>query len=132
MILASIAAMLYLGSLGLPALLFERHEPLPGYHVLLWGWWGILAGSIAWFANPAIFLAARMFLRGRLRLASVLSLVATLLSATSPYAKEWWFSEAAGTRIIGLGLGFRLWVASFVVSLLAIGVAWMQRRRHEV
>jgi hypothetical protein len=124
MALAFVAAALYLASLFLPALTFESREPLPGYHVLLWGWWGLFAESLAWFANPLLFIAGLKFLRGRFGLSLVWGFVAANFSVTSFFAKEWCFSEAAGTRITGLGMGFHVWCA----SLVAVVLAFAQRR----
>ena len=115
LIFVGIAALLFGASLVAPTLIFERREPLPGYQVFFWGWWGILAGSIAWYANVFLVFAARYYFKGYPGRAVVFGVAAILLAATSPFAKEWWFSEAAGTRIVGLGLGYKFWLASIAV-----------------
>ena len=40
------------------------------------------------------------------------------LGLTSFQAQEWWFNEGSSTPILGLGLGFQIWLLSFLVLLV--------------
>jgi hypothetical protein len=104
----------------MPTLLFEHHGPVLGATVLAWGWWGIIAGSVAWYANVALAIAVYFYWRGVPGRSLSCILVALALGVTSHWAKEWWFSEASGTRIVGLGIGYAIWFASMVIFAIAV------------
>jgi hypothetical protein len=131
-LLVALAALaLYFTALCLPTILFERTQPLIGYYILLWGWWGILAGSLAWYANIVLLFAARYYFKGRSGRAAAAACIALGLAATAPLAREWWFTEAGGTQISGLGLGYRFWLGSIALFVLATFLAlfpWSARR----
>jgi hypothetical protein len=123
---ASIAC--YVAALCSPALLFADHPPVRGITALLWGWWGIIKGDFPWFANPLYFGAVVLAWRGHLLLAIPLSAAAIVVGWRSVEVKEWFFNEAGGTPIAGLGIGFSFWIASFAV--LTVGTAavkWLVR-----
>jgi hypothetical protein len=123
LMIAGVALVFFVASLFSPALHFARRNPVLGYEVLMWGGWGPLAGSFAWFANPLLVAAGVCLLRGRAGKALALSLLSACFAATSPLAKEWWFSEAGGTPIAGLGVGFHLWAAAIATLAVAAVVA---------
>lgn len=115
----ALACMTYGSSLLIPSILFKNHVPLLGYEVLLAGWWGVLEGNFAWYANPLFALAALKLMRGNTIGPTIYSFLGVALALTSPHAKQWWFSEAAGTPIAGLGSGYRVWLLSLTILLCA-------------
>lgn len=127
MAIAVTATGVYLYSLFLPALLFERSAPLSGYKVLMLGWLGLLQADLAWYANPLLFFAFRSFLKGYPGRAAALGFVALALGATAPLARLWWFSEAVGTKILALGEGYGFWMASIALFICAALVSLFRR-----
>lgn len=113
-----ISGSIYVCSMPLPALLFERHEPLTGIDILPWGWWGVLMLEFAWFANPAYIAAVLAFASKNNRFSMRACLVSLVLGLASFHAKEWWFNEGSGTKIIGLGAGYYVWMLSFCILLV--------------
>ncbi|MBK1853272.1 hypothetical protein FE845_18145 [Marinobacter sp. 1-4A] len=105
-------------SLLFPALIFEHREPLLGIQVLLSGWWGFLTFDFAWFANIAFFFALSQISRGVYGKALVANIFAIVLGLLSFLADEWWFNEGSGTEIIGLGVGFYIWMAAFIAGVV--------------
>lgn len=121
-LLAASVAM-YAYSLSLPALLFQHHDALTGGHILAWGWWGILMLQFAWIANPAYAFAVFCYVRTKRTYAAIACVVALFLGLTSFQAQEWWFNEGSGTPILGLGLGFRIWLLSFLILLVGCAIS---------
>jgi len=118
MIFLPLSLAAYASSLSLPALLFENREPLTGFSILAWGWWGFIAGSPAWGANPLYLFALYAQLTGKYKLALELSSVSLLLGSCSFFAKAWWFDEGSATPITKLGTGFYIWILSFFILLI--------------
>ena len=125
------SACVYILSLFSPALLVEYGEPWSGGGVLALGWMGILDipnnwAGLAWWANPAYFLAIIAYIRASESsiakrnnvIPLCLGVLALLLGATSIYSKGQDFSGSIST-IIGFGIGFYLWMASFLTLLIA-------------
>jgi hypothetical protein len=112
------SAALYLFSLSLPTLHFKFHEPLHGYSVLGWGWWGVLTGDFPWFANPAYVVSILWYVRRDFVWSLAGAGAATVLGLLALRTKEWWFHEGAPSAIIALGAGYYAWMASFAVLLL--------------
>ena len=108
---------LFLASLFFPALRFQDHSPVSGGQALAWGWWGLLTGDLAWFANPAYLAGLILISRRRVGGARIAAVGALGLASLSVLAGEWWFNEGSGTPITGLGLAFYIWMAS-LASLL--------------
>jgi hypothetical protein len=98
----------------------------PGYMVLLLG---ILAtgddpGSMAWFANPAVFIAWITILMGRRIPAVVLSGAALALAAAFMLAKTIVTNEGGiANPVTGLRLGYWLWLSSLAITCLAAATA---------
>ena len=123
-LLCSVSA--YIISLFLPALLFEKDAPIMGGTLLAWGWWGFLFVEFAWLANPVYFFsisayrkANRSITKGVNVKALRLSVIALLLGFTSYHAKFWYYDEGGnGATIIGLGIGFYVWMLSFLILLI--------------
>ena len=110
---------------------FYRHvsdsqSAFPGWQLFFFGWSAIPHGGASWLANPALCAAWLYFARGYpIRSAGLsvlgLALMASFLSVdevTSVYAS----SSAA---VAGYGVGYKLWVASAIVSLLGGIIAVM-------
>ena len=116
LILASGAA--YTTSLFLPGIL-TRTQALHGIYILVNGWLGILQLQLAWYANPAYFLALLLLLLERPKAARIAATLAVVLGLTSFVAREWWFHEGFGTPITGFGSGLYVWLAALVLLALA-------------
>lgn len=115
--------LLYFISLFLPALLFAHHEPLFGGYVLAWGWWGVLTFDFAWFANLTYALALISYKDNNKWLSKQVCNITIVLGLTSYFTKEWWFTEATGAPIKGLGIGYYVWMLSFSMLLLGCYLA---------
>jgi hypothetical protein len=109
-------------------LLFERHSPLLGFSVLTKGWAGVLTGDIAWFANIFFFLCVCAYLFRLFWSSLILSLAALAIGLLSLRATAWWFNEGSSTQIVGLGSGFYVWLASFLVIGASAALALAIRR----
>lgn len=127
-LLLAVSLVLYVVSLALPALLFERHEALLGLTVLSWGWCGVLMFQFAWFANPAYAFAIVSYIQRQRARAALACAVALLLGVTSFQAQEWWFNEGSGTQIVGLGVGFQVWMFSFLCLLAGCSIPVVRNR----
>lgn len=123
-LLLAASGLLYLTSLALPALLFAQHAPLPGYEALAWGWWGLLTGDPAWYANPAYVVTIVLMGMRRFGAALVAAAFAVLVGGSSFLAKAWWFNEGSGTPIAALGTGFYVWLLALALAALAALYAW--------
>ena len=121
-----VSGLSYLSALPMPALLFSGHPPVMGITTLLWGWWGVLTGDVPWFANLLYFLALGLVFLRFYKSAQLLSALALTFGCSSLYVRQWFFNEAGGTPVIGLGLAFYLWMASFALLLVgSIGLYWL-------
>ena len=108
---------LFVGSLLLPALLFQEVDPVTGGNLLVWGWWGLILGNPAWCANPVLLVAGFAFLFKKYLVALIGGGVAFVLGACSFFASEYYFNEGSSTPIAGLGPAFYVWMLSFVVFI---------------
>lgn len=113
---------IYVYCLSLPALLFQNREALPGAHILAWGWWGIFMLQFAWFANLTYAFAVISYAKGKRAYSAISCGTALFLGLTSFRAQEWWFNEGGGTPIIELGLGFQVWLLSFLILLVGCAI----------
>ncbi len=132
LLVAGVIAALYGWSLYLDVFIFgTAHTTLPGLGVLLFGWAGLLFGSIesiAWYANPPFVVGLILFAIGKSRAAPWLALAALLLALPSFWIQrlpEAVLKSRPGARSIeSFGLGFYAWVGSLVVLA---AVAWLFR-----
>ncbi|MBX3678491.1 MAG: hypothetical protein KF853_15865 [Rhodocyclaceae bacterium] len=115
--IVAFACALYALSLFLPGLLFERRAPLPGYEILMFGWLGILSFDFAWYGNPMFVLSAIFLGFKHARKSAFTSSVGFFLGFLAVFAKEWWFNEGAGTPIKELGIGYYIWMCSFLLLM---------------
>jgi hypothetical protein len=86
---------------------------------LLFGWIGVLSGTVAWLANPALLFAWLMFLMGRYQGAAISALIATALMLSFLLTKTVISSEAPTfSKVIGYGPGYWLWLASALALVI--------------
>lgn len=116
---------LFLSSLFLPAFILKT-QLLPGWDVLVFGWYGLLAANVAWFANPAYAYALSQMLRMRYTRAGWVALGGAIISLQSWTAHSWWFNEGSGTPIEALGSAYYVWTLSLVIPVFA---AYLAHRR---
>jgi len=139
LVAASIAS--YLVACATPALHLAGREntlgeltPMSGFAGLFSGFFALFGGQFAWLANPLGLLALILLLR-RHDNASLLASLAALLMAQH----TWVFvgtvisGDEGGVKkylVSSLGLGFYLWLVSFL--LLAVASLVRERRLGEV
>ena len=118
------SALLFLAALPAPALLFTDRPPVRGITTLAFGWWGVILGDFPWFANPLYFGALVLLWRGFNLAAAALSVLAIVIGLRTLGVDEWYHNEAGGTPVVGFGLAFWFWIASFAVLLIGgLGLA---------
>lgn len=136
-LLCSVGAYIY--SLFLPGLLLDAdvyHSDnsiaddaapvVSGTSLLFFGWLGILEFEFAWLANSTNIIAIWAYAianldnsKGFSIISIILSVAALLLAITSYYAESWLLEEVGNTvPIIGLGVGFYVWMLSFSLLLI--------------
>lgn len=118
LIVISATLILYASSLFMPALIFERRDPLSGMEVLFDGALGLIILDFSWLANPLYWLSIRGYYRDKYIISLLLSALALIFGSLSLQSKAWWFNEGSGTPIIGLGSGFYIWMGSFTALLI--------------
>ena len=117
---------LFLASLAVPALHLSKEGPVFGFTLLLWGWGGLFQMHFPWVANVLYYsslenIRAQNYKRALWLCASCIPL--GLLS----YRVEMWFSNKNDIPITGLGVGFYLWIASFIVLSIEL---WQRQSRE--
>lgn len=137
------ALALYLSSLFLPAIILVQAAPGTGLNILEIGWLGIFFGMFAWYANALVALAFIFAHIEDFKTALILLVGAILLGPQSFLLRLVPTSEAnfggcdLDPRLLGttpcvpvdhLGVGFYLWMLSFMV-LAAHCLVQLFRRR---
>ncbi|WP_353254897.1 hypothetical protein [Burkholderia anthina] len=112
-----VSAALYVLSLAMPAMHFEKEASLSGLSVLAQGWLGLFMLNPAWLANPLYVVAAFQLARSRYTRASQLSAAALACALCSLFTTKWYFNEADATPISGYGVAFYAWLVAHVVLL---------------
>lgn len=112
-----VSGVLYILSLVLPAMYFEKEAPLSGMSVLVQGWWGLLMLNPAWLANPLYVVAIVQLARNRYARASLFSAAALACALCSLLTTKWYFNEADATPISGYGVAFYAWLVAHIVLL---------------
>ena len=124
----SISVLLFLVSLLLPAF-YTRDEGIPGWFALLLGWLDLLAidqvgfGVLSWFANlflPVAWLGLALGKFRRVRIGGLILVIVGLgFALCSLFLKQILISTGGDpTPIISMGIGFYVWLASFVVCIV--------------
>jgi hypothetical protein len=113
-------------SLTLPALELSSGSPYWGISLLFLGWLGLIAGSVAWFANPLLFIANYSLHQQRIRLALSVSLLACAVALSTPTLSTVWIDGTGNTAsVVGYGFGFYLWIGSCLVTCIGTLVLWI-------
>ena len=113
------AAVLFVLSLGLPAIDGAGFPALSGMDVLRQGAGGWRDGVVAWYANPVFAVALVACLVGRYRLALPTAIAGCVLGLSSFTAGM--MAESAGRSIpaFSFAVGFYLWLLAFLGLILA-------------
>jgi hypothetical protein len=127
-----ISLLLFIVSLGMPALEFHEHPPVRGLTSLLWGWWGVLTGDFPWLANPAYFAAVFFAFVKQRAVAIIFCALALGLGSLSHSVREWYFNEAGGTPVERLGAAYYFWMASFAALLVGMACARIAQKHDNV
>jgi len=128
----SASVVLFALSLVLPALregeLGVRVEP--GYMILGTGYFGVLVGQLAWFANPLWAAGLVYLLRRRWKAAAICAGLGVVVAAGSFLLYSTGFPSDSGATIpVRLLAGFWVWWSS--LWILAAGALVLWRRHHE-
>jgi hypothetical protein len=114
----SVTALLYLGSLFLPAI-GSGASATSGWTLLKDGWMGvILVMSPAWLANPAYLAALVGFRQGAYSFSYKTSLVAAGLALCSFFPNNFFDDAVAVTPFADLSIGFYVWLVSMLLLSL--------------
>jgi hypothetical protein len=112
-------------SLFLPAFLFEKHAPVLGHELLLWGWWGLLMYNAGWLANPLFAYTIVSLALGHFTRARIAAVIAFACACNSFAARSYCFDESNATPIKSFGPAFYLWLASIALQgVLTFVAAW--------
>jgi hypothetical protein len=91
--------------------------------LLVTGWLGLLAGIIAWLANPLLLAGWVLFALRQDGIALGLGLAALFCALSFLSVETVLDSDAGYFKVIEYGLGYWLWVASTAVITLGAGLA---------
>ncbi len=107
-----LAAAVYAVALALPAVRAPGAGEFSGFDLLLEGWRGVRAGSLAWFANPLFQGAVLLAIGDFRRAAGIASGLACVLALTSLSATE--VARGTGVALPALEYlaGFYVWLAA--------------------
>ncbi|RQT68356.1 hypothetical protein DF029_23945 [Burkholderia cepacia] len=117
-VVLGVSGALYVLSLMMPAMYFEKEASLSGMSVLAQGWWGVFMLNPAWLANPLYVASAIQLARRRYARASQFSGAAFVCALCSLFTTKWYFNEAAATPISSFGMAFYVWLVAQLVLLL--------------
>ena len=112
----TIAFVLFVASLFLPVFLAQTHD-IYGYWVLILGWMGFIVFQFAWFAAPLAILAIHLSKKSP-QLAFFLSIIVIIIASEAFLFSKVPLQETQ--EILGYGLGFYLWYASFYIVSLGL------------
>jgi hypothetical protein len=91
----------------------------PGWSELAFGWISLFQGTLAWLANPALFLGWFVYRSRRPGMATACSCVALILMISFLFVKTVVVSEAPTfARVTGYGVGYWLWTSSALSLVL--------------
>lgn len=119
---------IYLSSLFFPGIYAnDPHSSstfMTGLSILASGWLGVLSGNFGWLANPAFF-ACLLTLWLRYFLSTIcLAALAIAFALDSLRIDEVWYTEATSTPVLGLGIGYAIWLASFLAAVVIGAFHW--------
>jgi hypothetical protein len=98
--------------------------------LLFFGWVGVLSGTVAWLANPVMFLAWIMFHSRHYRAATLFAVIAVVLILSFLLTKTVVSSESPTySKVVGYGLGYWFWLASAVALLIGSLIESVRSKR---
>jgi len=101
----------------------------PGWGLLLFGWMGLLSGTVAWLANPLLFASWVFLAMSKFRAAFYLALGAFLIAMSFLLNSEVISSTKPDySKIVGYGIGYWLWIASALILAVGAGVLTIRSR----
>jgi hypothetical protein len=97
----------------------EERDDSPGWLIILIGWLAVFThDSVAWLANPLLLLTwFAALIVGSRRAAIVLAAASTLLALSFLFCES--MSLGPRPKVITLGPGYWIWLASIAVALVA-------------
>jgi hypothetical protein len=100
-------------------------------YLLLFGWLGLLAGIVAWLANPLWIAAWIAFALRWHRVALALGIAALLCALSFLTLDTVMVSEAPTyAKVTGVGLGYGLWITSMAVLAAGSALALIVPKGH--
>jgi hypothetical protein len=113
---------LFISSLTQSFIAINGSKEGPGIAALIFGWLGIVIlnpPALCWLANPILFVAWVYFKKGKSSLSLVLSLGATILSASFLLSNSIIIDEGGGSRpITAYEAGYWLWLSAMAIMML--------------
>lgn len=113
-----LAVGLYTISLLLPGIIYNGDQEMYGYYILAFGWFAVVHGVLAWFANPLFLLALVRMRVEKPKTMFITALVAFVLGLTAFMLRSIPNLDKKGPDVDHLAIGYYIWMASIV--LLAI------------
>ncbi len=109
--LVLISLILYIVSLFMTAAVATNGEIINGLFLLLFGWAGIIAGVIAWYANPLYIISIILLLCKKYKAALILLVISVVIALQSfiGIPMENFYNQGTPST------GFYLWELSFII-----------------
>lgn len=132
-----LSLILFLISLTQPAFFIDRKDDPNAYSnsliLFLLGWMSLLGGAfipfIIWLANPLYFLSIFLTIQKKY-FGLITALGSTFLAIIFSQLNTVMTSESGNSSIItGLGLGFKLWLSSFVILSMGLFINFFFLKR---
>jgi hypothetical protein len=137
--IVAISGVCFLVSLFLPCI-YVQDDPTPfmGLALFLWGPFGLLDGTVAWYANPFLALTSLLLVARRYGLVVLFGIPCLALALSTLAMHEVLINERPTyAAIAGYGPGFYLWLASLaipptaaVVILCRVRAPWAKSSRR--
>jgi len=129
--LALASLVLALISLALPAIEGSGFPTQSGMDVLRQGASAWRNGVVAWYANPALVVAVGLCLIGWYRMSLGIALLALALAVSSFSAAPVAESFGRSVPAFGFGIGFYVWLAAFVLAVVAAAAGYIRCRNAD-
>jgi Mg2+/citrate symporter len=113
----------------------DHYTNVYGFEFLLIGWWGILLGTIGWYANVFLFYGLISFLLNEIFSSRICSFVGFLIALSSLNFEKSSFFEVVSdachgdSKLSSWGIGFYLWLSCFVLLFIFSMVDYKQSRK---
>ena len=132
---AALAAVMFVGSLGLPGLVYleptpNGHTSISGGALFASGFLGLVRGNFAWIANPLALIAFFWILRDlHAGLSAKLAFAAFLISFHAWTYTSTPLDTGGAEALVSVGLGFWVWQAStLVLAITRLPIILKDRR----